>query len=144
MNSYHYFATQTNSHVAVHTLIMQLEKKLQWWKGRKVKMRNSVFLYSLVEYSYKINFWCFRALCVPVCHNHFLFVKLWATRKRWISFGESRKVSALQGKTYVRCLCWSAARLLQTTQKISFDEISECVTPVWWCALTVLRDNGFC
>lgn len=72
-------------------------------KGRKVKMRNSVCC-ALVEYSYKINFWCFRALFVPGRQSQFLFVKLLGTSK-WVNLlcSEKKGVCASR-KTYVRWL----------------------------------------
>lgn len=65
-------------------------------------MRNSLCC-SLVEYSYKINFWCFRALFVPGRQSHFLFVNLLVTGN-WVNlfllllllFFEKRKMSVLR------------------------------------------------
>lgn len=65
-------------------------------------MRNSLCC-SLVEYSYKINFWCFRALFVPGRQSHFLFVNLlvmrnWVNLLLLLSFFRQgkRKTSVLQ------------------------------------------------
>lgn len=63
---------------------MQLEKKLQWCKGEKVKMRNSVSYAPLLNIHIKSIFLCFRALFVSGRQSHFLFVKLLGTRK-WVN-----------------------------------------------------------
>lgn len=46
-------------------------------------MRNSL-CFSPVEYSYKINFWCFRVLFVPGRQSHFRFVNLLVMSK-WVN-----------------------------------------------------------
>lgn len=79
-------------------------------------MRNSLCC-SLVEYSYKINFWCFRALFVPGRQSHFLFVNL-LVAGNWVnlllllllSFLRKGKKKDICASRHVRCL-WQLVEL---------------------------------
>ena len=85
INSHHSLFCNTNkfTHCRSH-INYAVREKAAMVQRREGENEEFSFLCSLVEYSYKINFLCFRALFVSGRRSHFLFVKLLGTRK-WVN-----------------------------------------------------------